>query len=168
VKSQARRRKQDTGLAKHGDNMREQLIEKMKVVLADSFAFYLKAQQYHWNVEGPDFPQYHEFLGNLYEEVHTSIDMIAEEIRSLGEYAPGSFSRFSELTSIQDSRGTPSAAEMMNTLLGDNQIVLNTLMEAYKLAEEYNEIGLSNFIQDRYDAHKKHAWMIRSIVKRVQ
>lgn len=148
--------------------MREQLIEKMKVVLADSFALYLKAHQYHWNVEGPDFPQYHEFLGNLYEEVFGAVDTIAEEIRALGEYAPGSFSRFSELTSIKDSRNTPTAAEMMTTLLADNQIVLNTLMETYKLAEEYNEIGLSNFIQDRYDAHKKHAWMIRSILKRAQ
>ena len=148
--------------------MREQLIEKMKVVLADSFAFYLKAHQYHWNVEGPNFPQYHDFLGNLYEEVHGAVDGIAEEIRALGEYAPGSFSRYTELSSIADSRNAPSAIEMMNTLQGDNQIVLNTLMETYKLAEEYNEIGLSNFLQDRYDAHKKHAWMIRSILKRAQ
>jgi starvation-inducible DNA-binding protein len=148
--------------------MREQLIEKMKVVLADSFAFYLKAHQYHWNVEGPDFPQYHDFLGNLYEEVHGAVDNIAEEIRALGEYAPGSFSRYTELSSIADSRNAPSAIEMITTLQGDNQIVLNTLMETYKLAEQYNEIGLSNFLQDRYDAHKKHAWMIRSILKRAQ
>jgi len=147
--------------------MREQLLEKMKVVLADSFAFYLKAHQYHWNVEGPNFPQYHEFLGNLYEEVYGAIDVIAEEIRALGEYAPGSFSRFTELTSITDSRNTPTASQMMMTLLNDNQIVLNTLMETYKLAEEYEEIGLSNFLQDRYDAHKKHAWMLRSIIKTV-
>jgi starvation-inducible DNA-binding protein len=148
--------------------MREQLIEKMKVVLADSFAFYLKAHQYHWNVEGPNFPQYHDFLGDLYREVFGSIDSIAEQIRALGEYAPGSFSRYTELSSIADSRNAPSAVEMMSTLQGDNQIVLNTLMETYKLAEEYNEIGLSNFLQDRYDAHKKHAWMIRSILKRAQ
>lgn len=148
--------------------MREKLIEKMKVVLADSFAFYLKAHQYHWNVEGPDFPQYHDFLGNLYEEVHGAVDKIAEEIRALGEYAPGSFSRYTELSSIADSRNAPSAIEMITTLQGDNQIVLNTLMETYKLAEQYNEIGLSNFLQDRYDAHKKHAWMIRSILKRAQ
>ena len=165
----AQKQKQDTGLAKrgNGDIMREQLLEKMKVVLADSFAFYLKAHQYHWNVEGPNFPQYHEFLGNLYEEVYGAIDVIAEEIRALGEYAPGSFSRFTELTSITDSRNTPTASQMMMTLLNDNQIVLNTLMETYKLAEEYEEIGLSNFLQDRYDAHKKHAWMLRSIIKTV-
>ena len=146
--------------------MREQLLEKMKVVLADSFAFYLKAHQYHWNVEGPDFPQYHEFLGNLYQEVHTAIDVIAEEIRALGEYAPGSFSRYTELTSIKDSRITPTASQMMMSLLNDNQIVLNTLMETYKLAELYEEIGLSNFLQDRYDAHKKHAWMLRSTLNK--
>jgi len=146
--------------------MRERLIEQMKVVLADSFAFYLKTHQYHWNIEGPDFPQYHEFLGNLYEEVYGNVDRIAEEIRALGEYAPGSFSRFKELSSIADSMNTPSAGEIFNTLAGDNQIVLATLREAYKLAEEYDEIGLSNFLQDRYDAHKKHAWMLSAILKR--
>jgi starvation-inducible DNA-binding protein len=146
--------------------MREQLVEQMKVVLADSFAFYLKAHQFHWNVEGADFPQYHDFLENLYTEVYGSVDKIAEEIRALGEYAPGSFTRFRELSSIRDNTGAPSAAEMFNELLGDNSIVLNSLMTAYRLAEEYNEIGLSNFVQDRYDAHKKHNWMIGSILKR--
>lgn len=148
--------------------MKEQLVDRMKVVLADTFAFYLKTHQYHWNVEGPDFPQYHEFLSNLYEEVYGSIDRIAEEIRALGEYAPGSFSRFQQLSSIVDSTSAPSAGEMFNTLASDNQIVLSSLMETYRLAEEYNEIGLSNFLQDRYDAHKKHAWMLSSILKRKQ
>ena len=146
--------------------MREQLVEQMKVVLADTFAFYLKAHQFHWNVEGADFPQYHEFLENLYTEVYGSVDKIAEEIRALGEYAPGSFTRFRELSSIRDNTGAPNATEMFNELLGDNSIVLNSLMTAYRLAEEYNEIGLSNFVQDRYDAHKKHNWMISSILKR--
>ncbi len=146
--------------------MREQLIEAMKVVLADSFALYLKAHQFHWNVEGPNFPQYHEFFGNLYEEVYGSVDRIAEEIRALGEYAPGSFSRFSELTSIKDNRSTPSAAEMVMELYSDNQTVLSTLKKTYQLAEQHEEIGLSNFIQDRYDAHKKHSWMLMSILKR--
>ena len=71
----------------------EELINKMKVVLASSFAFYLKAHNFHWNVEGVNFPQYHEFFGNLYEEVHSAIDKIAEEIRALDAYAPGSLKR---------------------------------------------------------------------------
>ena len=104
--------------------MKEQLVEQMKVVLADTFAFYLKSHYFHWNVEGADFPQYHEFLENLYTEVYGSVDKIAEEIRALGEYAPGSFTRFKELSTIKDNTGTPSAAEMFNELLADNQSVL--------------------------------------------
>lgn len=146
--------------------MKEQLVEQMKVVLADTFAFYLKTHYFHWNVEGADFPQYHEFLENIYTEVYGSVDKIAEEIRALGEYAPGSFTRFKELSNIRDNTSTPSAGEMFSELLGDNSIVLNSLMTAYRLAEEYNEIGLSNFLQDRYDAHRKHNWMISSILKR--
>ena len=80
----------------------ETLQEIMKKVLADTFALYLKAHNYHWNVEGINFPQYHEFFGNLYEELHGAVDPIAEEIRSLDTYAPGSFTRFMELTEIEE------------------------------------------------------------------
>lgn len=146
--------------------MRQELIEKMKVLLADSFAFYLKAQMFHWNVEGPNFPQYHEFLGELYQEVYGSVDVTAEEIRKLGEYAPGSFSRFMELSSIKDNRGLPSPEEMFAELIGDNQIIINSLNSIFTLAEESNEIGLADFISQRHDAHKKHAWMLTSTIKR--
>lgn len=146
--------------------MKEQLVEGMKIVLADTFALYLKTHQFHWNVEGADFPQYHEFLENLYTEVYGSVDKIAEEIRALGEYAPGSFTRFKELSNIKDNTGAPSAVEMFTELQGDNQMVLSSIMTAYNFANQYNEIGLSNFLQDRYDAHKKHNWMISSILKR--
>lgn len=146
--------------------MREELIEKMKVLLADSFAFYLKAQMFHWNVEGPNFPQYHDFLGDLYQEVYGSIDTTAEEIRKLGDYAPGSFSRFMELSSIKDNRGLPSPEEMFVELVGDNQIIINSLNSIFTLAEENNEIGLADYISQRHDAHKKHAWMITSTIKR--
>ena len=148
--------------------MRDELVEKMKVVLADTFAFYLKTHQFHWNVEGPNFPQYHVFLESVYSEVYDSVDKIAEEIRALGEYAPGSFGRFRELSNIRDNTSAPSAFEMFSELQSDNNTVLNTLMEAYNLANRENEIGLSNFLQDRYDAHKKHNWMISSILKRPQ
>ena len=146
----------------------ETLIEKMKVVLADTFAMYLKAHNYHWNVEGSNFPQYHEFLGNLYEELHGAVDPIAEHIRALDAYAPGSLTRFRELSSIKDSMTPPPAMGMMSELYGDNEIVLASLKSAYQSAETIGEIGLSNFIQDRYDAHKIHAWMLRSILKRAE
>ena len=140
------------------------LVEQMKKVLAETFALYLKAHNYHWNVEGPDFPQYHEFFGNFYEEVYGAVDRIAEEIRALGSYAPGSFGRFKELSAIQDETSIPDHGTMVARLIVDNTTLLNTLNAAYKLAEQYNEIGLSNFLQDRYDAHKKHAWMLKSIL----
>jgi starvation-inducible DNA-binding protein len=76
----------------------ETLIEIMRKVLADAYAFQLKANNYHWNVEGPNFVQYHDFLGELYNEVFAATDMIAEQIRALDAYAPGSFTRFLELT----------------------------------------------------------------------
>ena len=141
------------------------LIEIMRKVLADTFAMYLKAHNYHWNVEGSNFPQYHDFFGNLYEELHGAVDPIAEEIRALNAYAPGSFSRYLELTEIEDELSIPNGVEMARRLVMDNEKVLATLDIAFKLADELDQQGLADFIAGRIDAHKKHGWMLRSITK---
>ena len=143
----------------------ETLQEIMKKVLADTFALYLKAHNYHWNVEGSNFPQYHEFFGNLYEELHGAVDPIAEEIRSLDTYAPGSFTRFMELTDIEDEVSVPAGVEMARRLMTDNEKVLGTLNIAFKLAEQLDKQGLADFLAGRIDVHNKHQWMLRSITK---
>ena len=143
----------------------ETLQEIMKKVLADTFALYLKAHNYHWNVEGSNFPQYHEFFGNLYEELHGAVDPIAEEIRSLDAYAPGSFTRFMELTEIEDEISVPAGVEMARRLMTDNERVIATLNIAFKLADQLDKQGLADFIAGRIDTHSKHAWMLRSITK---
>lgn len=143
----------------------ETLIELMRKVLADTFAMYLKAHNYHWNVEGPNFNDYHAFFATLYTELHAAVDPIAEEIRAMDAYAPGSFTRFLELTDIEDELSIPQATEMCRRLLEANTKVISTLTMAYKLAENYEQLGLANFLQDRLDIHKKHAWMLRSLTK---
>jgi len=143
----------------------DDLIEVMKKVLADTFALYLKSHNYHWNVEGPDFKQYHDFFGDLYEELHDSVDHIAEQIRALDAYAPASFTRFSELSDIEDELNIPMCVEMARRLHSDNEIVLETLNVAYKLANQNDKQGLVNFLANRIEIHNKHAWMLRSIIK---
>lgn len=143
----------------------EELIQQMKVLLASNFSLYLKAHNFHWNVEGPDFAQYHAFFSSFYEEIFDANDTIAEHIRALNAYAPGSYSRFAALSQIQDEVNIPTAMEMIRRLYNDNQSIINLLEGTYVLAEQANEIGLSNFIQDRVDIHKKHAWMLRSFIK---
>jgi len=133
--------------------------------LADTFAMYLKAHNYHWNVEGSNFPQYHDFFGNLYQELHGAVDPIAEEIRALDAYVPGSLSRFLELTEIEDELSIPNGVEMARRLMVDNQKVIMTLDIAFKLADELDQQGLADFIAGRLDTHKKHGWMLRSITK---
>lgn len=141
------------------------LIDLIKKVLADTFSLYLKAHYYHWNVEGPNFKQYHDFFGDFYEEVFGSIDKLAEHIRVLGAYAPGSFKRFVELSTIEGEERILQPREMIAQLLRDNQLYTTLLMQLYDSAEKENELGLSNFIQDRIEQHKKHEWMLKSFLK---
>ena len=141
------------------------LIDSMKELLADTFNLYLKAHYYHWNVEGPDFKQYHDFFGDFYEEVYGSVDKIAEEIRALDAYAPGSFERYLELSNIKGEEMIIPAKEMLSRLDKDNNTYIMTLEKTYKFADLENELGLANFIQDRIDAHKKHKWMFKAFLK---
>lgn len=137
----------------------------MRKVLANSFVYYLKAQNYHWNVEGDDFPQYHEFFGKIYSEVYGSIDTTAEEIRALGDYAPGSLKRFIELSDIQEEVAVPPLDQMIATLYNDNNILINSLNQTFKQAEAFDQQGLMDYLAGRINCHKKHAWMLRACMK---
>lgn len=143
------------------------LADTLKVLLATSYAFVIKTQNFHWNVEGPNFPQYHEFLGNLYEEVYSNaIDQTAELIRQLDSYTPGSIGRFAELNKLQDQTKIPRSELMVGELYQDNQVLLDMWKQAFHIAEEADEQGIADFIASRIDAHGKHGWMLRSILKK--
>jgi starvation-inducible DNA-binding protein len=142
------------------------LADALKTLLATAYALSIKAQNFHWNVEGPNFPQYHEFFGNFYEEVYNNtIDRVAELIRQLDSYTPGSVTRYAQLSQIQDQLKIPRAELMMQELYEDNQTILSMWREAFHIAEEADEQGIANFIAERIDAHSKHSWMLRSILK---
>lgn len=143
----------------------DELIQAMKVVLADTVTFGMKAHQYHWNVEGSDFYSNHKFFEGIYEEAEGIVDAIGEQIRQLDAYAPLSPKRIAELTNLQDTDVSPKPMVMVRNLYNDNNVVLQSLMTAYRLADRYNEIGLSNFLQDRTMAHKQHLFFLRATLK---
>jgi len=142
-----------------------QPVDALKAALADSYVFAVKTQHYHWNVTGPHFSEYHKFFGELYEEVNDGIDIIAENIRTLGAFSPGSMARFLELTTIEEAKNIPDGLVMISKLAADNERVLASLTHAYELCEKYKHYGISNILQDRITAHQKHGWMLRSFTK---
>ena len=141
------------------------LTDNLKVILASTSVFAIKARNFHWNVEGDNFPQYHSFFDDLYNEVYGATDKCAELIRQLDSYAPGSLARFNELSFIQDQTKIPRAALMIAELLDDNERMVTYLKETFRVAEQEDEQGVADFIAGRIDAHGKHRWMLRSILK---
>lgn len=136
----------------------------LRKVLADTFGMYFKAHAYHWNVVGPDFSQYHDFFGKLYEELFGAVDTIAEHIRAIDGMAPNNLSMLNNDSSLSDTNPV-AAMDMFNDLLVTNNLVLVSLMRAYQLADDADELGLANFLQDRIDVHQKHGWMIKATLK---
>ena len=143
----------------------ESLHQALKIAFASEFAFYLKAHYFHWNVEGPLFTQMHDLFGKIYEEVYSSIDDFAENIRKAGAYTPGSFARFSALSAVDDEVSVPSAEEMVVELLQDSEKISEMFRIVFRAAEELGQHGLSDFLAGRQDAHDKHSWMLRSTLK---
>lgn len=142
-----------------------ELIKKLREVLASNFALYLKTQMFHWNVEGPNFNDYHAFWATVYTDLYEQNDLIAEYIRQAGEYAPGSLEVYKELSVISDEEGFPNAREMFNKFLSNNDLMITLYNQLYKLAESGEEYQISDYCAQRLAAHKKHAWMIKSILK---
>ena len=145
--------------------MTPEIKQKAKQAFADSFIFYLQAHYYHWNVEGRHFSQDHELFGKIYEEVQDNLDKFAEEIRTIGTYAPGIFDRFVDLSSIQQTADIPSAEEMYQTLIEKNARVIESLTELFEMLEGNRLHGFGDFIAGRIDAHNKHQWMLTSTLK---
>jgi starvation-inducible DNA-binding protein len=143
----------------------DELKKAIKVAFASEYSFVLKAQNFHWNVEGMFFESLHTLFGNIYEEAYGSIDAFAENIRKLDSYAPASLSRFSMLTQVDDETNILDSKAMVIELLNDSDKMVKILKMVFDLSEQAGEHGLSDFIAGRMDAHRKHSWMLRATIK---
>ena len=143
----------------------EQLIQQLKVILGTNFALYFKSHTFHWNIEGPNFNDYHAFLNLLYNAVWANTDLIAEKIRMLDAYAPTTLPRMLELSDIEDTETIPSAIAMLSQLKLDNDTYIVHLRAGIVAADQADEPAISNFLQDILDQHQKQAWMLRSLIK---
>jgi starvation-inducible DNA-binding protein len=137
----------------------------LKTAFASEYAFAIKAQNFHWNVEGPLFGQLHELFDKIYTEVYGSIDTFAEQLRALQVYTPASLSKFSMLTKVEDENDVLGFQDMLRDLLADSDRMAEIFRITFDMAEQSGDHGLSNFLADRQDAHKKHSWMLRSSLK---
>lgn len=140
----------------------EPVIDAMKHVLADSYALYLKTQNYHWNVSGPQFKTLHELFEEQYTDLTTAIDEIAELIRGLGEKAPGTFKAFQSLTKITDGDEDASAEQMVKDLVKDQDVLSETLNVALKAAQKAEDEVIIGALVDRLTIHRKNKWMLQS------
>jgi starvation-inducible DNA-binding protein len=144
---------------------RKTVCRGLNKLLADSYILYLKTQNYHWNVTGQMFQSLHLLFENQYQEQAIAVDGIAERIRALGEYAPGSFAAFSKVSSIKEESSIPSTEEMIYNLIHGNEAVVTTAREIVSLADECEDDVTSDLMINRMQVHEKNAWMLRSLIK---
>lgn len=144
---------------------RQSVATGLSKLLADSYMLYLKTHNFHWNVTGPHFTSLHALFETHYTELAGAVDEIAERIRALGEFAPGSFKQFSELTTVSEETGTPSATDMIKQLIIAQEEVIRTARHMMPTVEEALDAPTVDLLTRRMDVHEKNAWMLRSILE---
>lgn len=152
----------DIGIA---DKDRKEIAKGLSHFLADTYTLYLKTHNFHWNVEGPMFQTLHLMFMDQYTEMWTAVDTVAERIRSLGEYSPGSYVEFSELSTVKETKGVPSAKGMIEQLIEGHEQVIKTARKLFPVADEFNDQTTMDLLTQRMQVHEKTAWMLRSLLK---
>lgn len=153
----------DTGIPA---KQRAAIAHGLSRLLADTYVVYLKTHNFHWNVEGPMFQTLHQMFMEQYTESWNAIDPIAERIRSLGEYAPGTYKQYLKLASIQETDGVPEAEQMVKLLIQGQEAVVRTARELLPLADEAHDEPTLDLLTQRMQVHEKNAWMLRSLLKK--
>ena len=153
----------DIGIA---TKQRGDIAQGLSRMLADTYLLYLTTHNFHWNVEGPMFQTLHQMFMEQYTEAWNAIDPIAERIRALGHYAPGTYKEYLKLGSIKETEGVPKAEQMVKLLIQAQESVVRTARAVLPVAEEANDQPTLDLLTQRMDVHEKNAWMLRSLLKK--
>lgn len=150
-----------TGLA---EDRRQALAESLARVLADTYTLLGKTHGFHWNVTGPHFHSLHAMFQAQYEDLAEAVDELAERIRALGHFSPGSLSQFLKLTGIQDEHGVPSPRTMLEQLVRDNETVVDACRTTVRIAQDAGDTVTEDLMNGRMGYHEKAAWMLRATI----
>jgi starvation-inducible DNA-binding protein len=145
---------------------RENIVDGLSRLLADTYTLYLKTHNFHWNVTGPMFQTLHKMFEDQYTELALAVDDIAERIRALGSPAPATFSEFSRLSSIKEPGGVPHAKDMIKQLTQDQETVVRTARSIFPTVEQANDAPTVDLLTQRMQVHEKTAWMLRSLLEK--
>ncbi|GGW57520.1 Dps family protein [Alishewanella tabrizica] len=146
------------------EEQRKAIAHGLSVLLADTYTLYLKTHNYHWNVTGPMFQTLHTLFETQYTELAVAVDDIAERIRALGEFAPGSYKEYAKLTSLKEADSVPSAEEMIKDLVKGQEAIAKTARSIVPIADGASDEVTLDLLTQRMTVHEKTAWMLRSLV----
>ena len=154
----------NTGISEQN---RQGVVDILHGLLADEYVLYTKTRNYHWNVVGPHFNDYHKVFEEQYGGLSDDVDDIAERIRSLGYKTAASLSEFQKNSQLEEHPGEhPDAISMASNLLSDHEAIIRTIREKISdVGAKFGDAGTEDFIIGLMEKHEKTAWMIRSMLE---
>ena len=144
---------------------RSRIADGLSSFLADSYTLYLMTHNFHWNVKGLMFNSLHIMFMQQYTEQWAALDMIAERIRALGHFAPGTYKEFSQRSSIKEVEGAPKADDMIRHLVAAQEATARTARSLFQVVDKANDQPTADLLTQRLEIHEKTAWMLRSLLE---
>lgn len=141
-----------------------QIVKHLSVIMSDTYLLYLKTQNFHWNVTSPLFHSLHLMFESQYEELQGAVDVLAERIRALGHFSPGSFAQFTSFGNIKESTKVPSANDMLKQLLADHELLCREIRDAIPVIQKLGDEVSGDTLIERLTQHEKTAWILRSSI----
>jgi len=144
---------------------REQIVEGLSRTLADTYTLYLETHRYHWNVTGRMFQTLHDMFEVQYREMWDAIDELAERIRALGAFAPGTYKQFAALSTVEVHDDVPHAMTMVKNLLHGHETLIRNARQGLRTAEKSDDQATADLLTQRIQTHEKTAWMLRTLLQ---
>ncbi len=145
---------------------RKHVADALSGFLASTYTLYMKALYYHWNVTGPHFHSLHELFEQHYQDLHEAGDELAERIRALGHFTPGTFQAYAEMSSVKEDDVLPKDSKhMVKNLLKGHETCSQEARKVLKIAEEAEDEVTVDMMVARMSTHEEAAWMLRSTIE---
>lgn len=146
---------------------RQEVAKSLATFLATHYTLNMKTLYYHWNVTGPHFHSLHETFEAQYDELREAGDSLAERVRALGHFTPGTFREYLELSAIKEDESLPNSPEaMIENLLRDNETCSKEARKVLKVAEDAEDEVTVDMMVERMTQHDEAAWMLRSTLEK--
>ncbi|TVO37966.1 Dps family protein [Vibrio algivorus] len=141
------------------------LVDDLNQLLADYQILYTNVRGYHWNIKGRDFFELHAKFEEIYNDLVLKVDEIAERILTLGGTPVHAFSRYLEMSDLEETLNVSNGTEAVSNILSAYRVLLTKQRQIVKTAADVDDEGTVSLMSDYISQQEKESWMLNAYLQ---